>query len=263
MVPAASARSGLDALPEWAAVLPARVAGIVPTKAHDADGGFDPDLVVAPKDQRRMDRFILFALVAAAEAMAQAAWTPSDAHSMERTATVIASGIGGFPAIVEAVRTTDQRGVRRLSPFTVPSFLANLAAGHISIRYGFKGPLGAPVTACAAGVQAIGDAARLIRANEADIAVCGGTEACMNIVSLGGFAAARSLSTGFNETPAQASRPFDTSRDGFVMGEGAGVLVIEELGHALARGAIPVAELVGYGTTADAHHITSGPEDGD
>ena len=225
--------------------------------------GFDPDLVVPPKDQRRMDRFILFALAAASEAIAQAAWIPSDAHAMERTATVIASGIGGFPAIVEAVRTTDQRSVRRLSPFTVPSFLANLAAGHISIRYGFKGPIGTPVTACAASVQAIGDAARLIRAGEADVAICGGSEACIDLVSLGGFAAARALSTSFNDTPARASRPFDRDRDGFVMGEGAGILVIEELAHALRRGAKPIAEIVGYGTTADAHHITSGPEDGE
>ena len=209
-----------------------------------------------------MDRFILFGLAAAEEALAQAKWKPVSETDRLRTATIIASGIGGFPAITEAVRTVDRKGVRRLSPFTVPSFLVNLAAGHISIRYGFKGPLGAPVTACAAGIQAIGDAARLIRANEADVAVCGGTEACMNVVSLGGFAAARSLSTGFNETPARASRPFDLLRDGFVMGEGAGILVIEELNHALARGAKPLAELVGYGTTADAHHITSGPEDG-
>ncbi|WP_315802357.1 beta-ketoacyl-ACP synthase II [Bradyrhizobium sp. SZCCHNS3002] len=256
-------RSGLVALPEWARVLPARVGGIVPTQADDPDGGFDPDSVVAPKDQRRMDRFILFALAAASEAMAQAAWVPSDAHSKERTATVIASGIGGFPAIVEAVRTSDQRGVRRLSPFTVPSFLANLAAGHVSIRYGLKGPIGTPVTACAASVQAIGDAARLIRSGDADIAVCGGAEACIDLVSLGGFAAARALSTGFNETPARSSRPFDRGRDGFVMGEGAGILVIEELEHALRRGAKPLAEIVGYGTTADAYHITSGPEDGD
>jgi 3-oxoacyl-[acyl-carrier-protein] synthase II len=256
-------RSGLRALPAWAAALPARVAGIVPTKADDPEGGFDPDLGASPKDQRKMDRFILFALVAAAEAITQAAWTPADAHAMERTATVIASGIGGFPAIVEAVRTTDQRGVRRLSPFTVPSFLANLAAGHISIRYGFKGPIGAPITACAASVQAIGDAARLIRSGEADVAVCGGAEACIDLVSLGGFAAARALSTDFNETPERASRPFDRERDGFVMGEGAGVLVIEELDHALHRGAKPIAEIIGYGTTADAHHITSGPEDGD
>src|SRR6185503_11578350 len=134
---------------------------------------------------------------------------------------------------------------------------------HISIRYGFKGPVGTPVTACAASVQAIGDAARLIRAGEADVAICGGAEACIDLVSLGGFAAARALSTGFNDHPEQASRPFDRDRDGFVMGEGAGVLVIEDLDHALARGATPVAEFVGYGTSADAHHMTSGPEDGE
>jgi len=258
-----SGRSGLRALPDWAAILPARVAGLVPDKAEDTQGGFDPELAASPKDQRKMDRFILFALVAAAEAIVHAGWTPADAHACARTATVIATGIGGFPAIVEAVRTTDQRGVRRLSPFTVPSFLPNLAAGQISIRYGFKGPLGAPVTACAASVQAIGDAARLIRSGEADLAVCGGTEACIDLVSLGGFAAARALSTGFNEMPEHASRPFDRDRDGFVMGEGAGVLVIEALEHARARDAEPIAELVGYGTTADAHHITSGPEDGE
>src|SRR6478735_2073662 len=248
-------RSGLRRLPDSIVeTLPAKVAGAVPTKAEDAEGGFDPDSAIAPKDQRKMDRFIQFALVAAKEALEQAGWAPTDDVQRERTATVIASGIGGFPAIAEAVRITDTRGVRRLSPFTIPSFLVNLAAGHVSIDHGFKGPIGAPVTACAAGVQAIGDAARLIRAGEADVAVCGGTEACMNIVSLGGFAAARSLSTGFNDRPAEASRPFDTARDGFVMGEGAGMLVIEELEHALARGATPLAELVGYGTTSDAHH---------
>jgi len=257
-------RSGIRRLPDsMVGDLPAKVGGVVPAVEEDPDVGFDPDAVMAPKDQRKVDRFILFGLAAAQEALTQAGWTPVSEADRLRTATIIASGIGGFPAITEAVRTVDQRGVRRLSPFTVPSFLVNLAAGHISIRYGFKGPLGAPVTACAAGIQAIGDAARLIRGNEADIAVCGGTEACMNIVSLGGFAAARSLSISFNETPAQASRPFDTGRDGFVMGEGAGILVIEELDHALARGARPLAELVGYGTTADAHHVTSGPEDGD
>jgi 3-oxoacyl-[acyl-carrier-protein] synthase II len=238
------------------------VAGIVPDTVEDSEAGFDPDIAVARKDQRKMDRFILFAMTAAAEAIAQAGWTPEDAASRERTATVIASGIGGFPAIVEAVRTTDHRGIRRLSPFTVPSFLVNLAAGHISIRYGYQGPLGAPVTACAASVQAIGDAARLIQAGEADIAICGGTEACIDLVSLGGFAAARALSTSFNDTPSRASRPFDRDRDGFVMGEGAGILVIEDLQHAEARGAKPLVELVGYGTSADAYHMTSGPEDG-
>jgi 3-oxoacyl-[acyl-carrier-protein] synthase II len=257
-------QSGLRALSEKiSADLGARIAGLVPDKTDDADAGFDPDTVVARKDQRKMDRFILFAMVAAAEAIAQAGWAPADAQSLERTATVIASGIGGFPAIVEAVRITDARGIRRLSPFTVPSFLVNLAAGHISIRYGYKGPIGAPVTACAAGVQAIGDAARLIRAGEADVAVCGGAEACIDLVSLGGFAAARALSTGFNDMPTRASRPFDRDRAGFVMGEGAGILVIEELQHALDRGARPIAEIIGYGTTADAYHVTSGPEDGE
>ncbi|MFO0994920.1 MAG: beta-ketoacyl-ACP synthase II [Hyphomicrobiales bacterium] len=255
-------RSGLRALPAWAESLPAKVAGLVPSQAEDPEGGFDPEAVAPAKDQRRMDRFILLALAAAAQALAQAQWPPADADASERTATIIATGIGGFPAIVEAVRTTDQRGIRRLSPFTVPAFLPNLAAGHVSIKHGFKGPIGAPVTACAASVQAIGDAARLIRNGEADIAVCGGTEACVDLVSLGSFAAARALSTSFNDTPEQASRPFDRDRDGFVMGEGAGILVIEDLDHAQARGVRPIAEIIGYGTTADAHHITSGPEDG-
>ncbi|MGF6178936.1 beta-ketoacyl-ACP synthase II [Ensifer sp. 4252] len=256
-------KSGIRRLPDdIVGDLPAKVGGVVPSMNEDAEGGFNPDTVLPPKDQRKIDRFILFALAAAEEALAQARWRPNSEEDRLRTATIIASGIGGFPAITDAVRTVDQKGPRRLSPFTIPSFLINLAAGQVSILHGFKGPLGAPVTACAAGVQAIGDAARLIRANEADIAICGGTEACMNTVSLGGFAAARSLSAGFNDTPELASRPFDMLRDGFVMGEGAGVLVIESLSHALARGAQPLAELVGYGTTADAHHITSGPEDG-
>ncbi|BAS39031.1 3-oxoacyl-[acyl-carrier-protein] synthase [Klebsiella oxytoca] len=209
-----------------------------------------------------MDRFIEFALMAAEEALTQAGWRPVDDDSQQRTATIIASGVGGFGAIADAVRTTDTRGPRRLSPFTAPSFLANMAAGHISIRHGFRGPLGAPITACAAGVQAIGDAARLIRSGEADIAICGGTEAAIDRVTLGCFAAARALSTGFSENPAEASRPFDRDRDGFVMAEGAGLLVIESLEHALARGATPLAELVGYGTSADAWHLTAGPEDG-
>ena len=168
-------RSGIRTLPEAiTADLSAKVGGQVPDVAVDPEGGFDPDRVAPRKEQRKMDRFILFALLAADEAIAQANWKPEDARSRERTATVIASGIGGFPAIADAVRTTDIKGIRRLSPFTVPSFLVNLAAGHISIRYGFEGAIGAPVTACAAGVQAIGDAARLIRAGEADIAICGG-----------------------------------------------------------------------------------------
>ena len=259
-------RSGITVLPEAVTEgVPAKVAGRVLPLSEDPEGGWDVDAVVSPKDQRKMDRFIPFALGAADQALAQAGWpmVGGDEAARARTATVIASGIGGFGAIADAVRTTETRGPQRLSPFTVPSFLVNLAAGQVSIRHGLKGPLGAPVTACAASVQAIGDAARLIRSGEADVAVCGGSEAAIDRVSLGGFAAAKALGTAFNDTPEQASRPFDAQRDGFVMGEGAGMLVIEALDHALARGAQPLAELVGYGTSADAYHITSGPEDGD
>lgn len=256
-------RSGLRNLPDAVvADLPTRVGGSVPTVEEDAEAGFDPDRATPPKEQKKMDRFIMFAMEAARQALEQAGWHPADAESQERTAIIIGSGVGGFGAIADAVRTTDSRGPRRLSPFTIPSFLVNLAAGHVSIQHCLKGPLGAPVTACAAGVQAIGDAARLIRAGEADIAVCGGAEASIDRVSLAGFAAARALSSGYNDTPEKASRPFDSGRDGFVMGEGAGLLVIESLEHALARGAKPLAELVGYGTTADAYHLTAGPEDG-
>jgi len=254
--------SGLVRLPDSvAADLPARVGGVVPGKDDDP-AGFDPTVAIAPKDLKKMDRFIQFAMVAAAEAVGHAGWRPQDGREQERTATVIASGVGGFPAMMEAARTVAERGTRRLSPFIVPSFLANLAAGQVSIAHGFKGPLGAPVTACAAGAQAIGDGARMIRADEIDVAVCGGSEACIDTVSLAGFAAARALSTGFNDRPSAASRPFDRQRDGFVMGEGAGIVVIEALEHALLRGATPLAEMVGYGTTADAYHMTSGPEDG-
>ena len=257
-------QSGLRRLPEvFTEGLAAKVGAMVPTLSEDPLAGFDPDAVVSTKEQKKMDRFILFAIAAAKEALLQANWAPETAEQQERTATIIASGIGGFPAIVDAVRTTDERGPRRLSPFTIPSFLVNMAAGHVSINFGFKGPLGAPVTACAAGVQAIGDAARLIRCGEADIAICGGAEATIDRVSLGGFAAARALSSAFADDPEAASRPFDVDRDGFVMGEGAGILVIESLEHALARGATPIVELVGYGTSADAYHLTAGPEDGD
>ncbi len=238
------------------------VGGLVPMISEDPLAGYAPEQVITVKERKKMDRFIEFALVAANEALAQAGWHPDNEQQKERTATIIASGVGGFGAIAKAVRTSDEKGPGRLSPFTAPSFLANMAAGHISIQHGFKGPLGAPVTACAAGVQAIGDAARLIRSGEADIAVCGGTEAAIDRVTLGCFAAARALATGFDQCPEQASRPFDKDRSGFVMAEGAGVIVIESLEHALKRGATPLAELVGYGTSADAWHLTAGPEDG-
>lgn len=256
-------KSGITRLPDTlAAGSPVNIAGWIKPAESDPLLGLDLSQHINPKELRRIDRFIQFALIAAEEAIQQAGWHPQSEAESERTATIIASGIGGFPAIAQAVRKGEQEGVDRLSPFTIPSFLVNLAAGQVALKHQFKGPLGAPVTACAAGVQAIGDAARLIHANEADIVICGGAEACIDKVSLGGFAAAKALSTAFADTPERASRPFDKDRDGFVMGEGAGILVIESYEHAMARGATPIAELVGYGTTSDAYHITSSPEDG-
>jgi 3-oxoacyl-[acyl-carrier-protein] synthase II len=257
-------QSGIRRLPN--SLVPdvaSKIAGAVPTKVADPEAGFDPNQTVSVKDQKRMDRFIQFAIAAADEAIAQARWSPATDQERTRTATVIASGIGGFHTMMQATRITDTRGVRKLSPFTVPAFLVNLASGQVSIRHGFRGPVGAPVTACAASIQALGDGARLIRCGEADIAVCGGAEACIERVSLGSFAAAHALSTHFNEQPQRASRPFDTERDGFVMSEGAGMAVIEALEHAVARGAEPIAELVGYGTTSDAYHIAAAPPDGE
>lgn len=243
--------------------LPAKVGGTVQDRTADPEGGFAPEISIPSKELKKMDRFIQMAMIAADEALADAGWVPQTDHQCERTATIIASGIGGFLGLANAVRIGETPGVRRLSPFTIPSFLSNLAAGQISIKHRFRGPLGCPVTACAASVQAIGDAMRLIRAGEADIVLAGGAEAAFDKVSLGGFSAARALSTGFNERPTGASRPFDRDRDGFVMGEGAAMLVVEALDHALARGAHPIAEIIGYGTTADAYHMTAGPDDGD
>ncbi len=240
--------------------LPAHIAGLVPDIADDP-AGLDVDEVISSKERRKVDLFTIYALAAAEQALSQAGWKPTDEADKERTATIVGTGIGGLPVITAAKETMDARGYRRLSPFVVPAFLANLAAGNLSIRYGFRGPLGTPVTACAAGLQAIGDAMRLILTGEADIALAGGTEACVDPLGLGGFAAARALST-LNEAPQKASRPFDKDRDGFVMGEGAGLVVLETLEHAQARGATPLVEITGYGTSADAHHLTAGPEDG-
>ena len=242
--------------------LSCQIAGLVPSKATDADG-FDPLDFVDAKDIKKMDAFIQYGMGAASEAIAQAGWRPETDADKEATATIIATGVGGFPAMTEAALTLRDRGARRLSPFLVPSFLANLAAGWISIRNGFKGPLGSPVTACAAAAQAIGDGMRLIRTGEAEVAVVGGAEGSIDPVTIGGFAAARALATSFNDRPEEASRPFDRDRDGFVLAEGAAVLVIEKLSHALRRGAQPLATLVGYGTSADAHHLTASPPDGE
>lgn len=238
-----------------------RIAGLVPSHTQDPDG-FAPETVMEPKDLRRTDLFIHYAMAAAKEALDQAGWHPQSAEQGMRTATLIGTGVGGVPAITGAAETIRTAGVRRLSPFVVPSFLPNLAAGQVSIRFGFHGPTGAPVTACAASAQAIGDAMRMICAGEVDIALCGGAEACVDPVAIGGFTAAKALSFNFNDEPQRASRPFDTEHDGFVLAEGAAMLVIERLGHAQQRGARPLAIVSGYGTTTDAHHVTAGWPDG-
>ncbi|MCP4385384.1 MAG: beta-ketoacyl-ACP synthase II [Hyphomicrobiales bacterium] len=240
--------------------LPTRIAGQVPAIAEDPSG-LDHQAIVSVKDRKKLDLFTLYALAAADEALDQAAWHPTTQREKDRTAMVIGTGIGGFPVVTEAVRTLDTRGFRRLSPFVVPAFLGNLAAGHISIRYGFRGPIGAPVTACAAGLQAIGDGMRLITTDEADVVLAGGTEGCIDRLAIAGFNAARALSTR-NDEPEHASRPYDRDRDGFVLAEGAGLVVLERLSHALSRDATPLVALAGYGTSADAYHLTAGPPDG-
>lgn len=239
-----------------------RIAGEVPSIQEDPQGGFSVDDVLEPRDQRRMDRFIHLAIAAADEALRHAGFQAKSDREKNRSGIIIGTGVGGFPAMTEATRVVDEKGPRRVSPFLVPSFLANLASGQISIRHGLKGPSGAPVTACAASLQAIGDATRLIRCGEADLMVAGGTEACIDKVSFAGFSAAKAMSTR-NDDPASASRPFDQDRDGFVMGEGAGVLILEAEEHALARGAKPLAVVSGYGTSSDAYHVTAGSPDGD
>ena len=240
----------------------AKIAGVVPKKDDD-QFGFAAEDHIAPKDIKKMDLFIQYGIAAANEALSQAGWAPATDEEKERSATIIATGVGGFPAMTAATRTIDTRGPRRLSPFVVPSFLANLAAGHISILHQLKGPIGAPVTACAASAQAIGDGMRMIMTGEADVAVCGGAEACVDPVSIGGFAAARALATDFNDTPEIASRPFDKNHAGFVLSEGAAVLVLERLSHAQKRGAEPLAVLSGYGTSGDAFHLTASAPDGE
>ncbi|ALM52572.1 beta-ketoacyl-ACP synthase II [Halomonas huangheensis] len=254
--------SGIGSITRFATDdLPIKIAGLVPDISADPEAGFDIDQVADPRERRKQDLFSLYALAAAEEALQQANWFPDNAADQSATATIVGTGIGGFPTITQAQQTLTERGHRRLSPFTVPAFLANMAAGQLSIRYGLRGPLGCPVTACAAGLQAIGDGMRLIRSGEAEIALVGGAESCVDPLSLAGFNALKALSTE-QQQPASASRPFDQSRNGFVMGEGAGLMVIETLEHARQRGATPLAVISGYGTSADAWHITAGPEDG-
>ncbi|HJS32481.1 MAG TPA: beta-ketoacyl-ACP synthase II [Alphaproteobacteria bacterium] len=241
--------------------LPAKIAGMVP-RGETSSGSFNPDDWVPPKDQRKNDEFIIFAIAAAAQAVEDSGWKPEDEEGRERTGVMIGSGIGGLPVIYEASLTLKERGPRRLSPFFIPSSLINLASGQVSIRYGFKGPNHAVVTACSTGAHAIGDAARLIQFEDADVMVAGGTEAAVCRLGIAGFAAARALSTKFNDDPPKASRPWDQGRDGFVMGEGAGVVVLEEYEHAKKRGAKIYAEVVGYGMSGDAYHVTAPSEDG-
>jgi len=229
----------------------------------DIAGSFDPDQVMSSKDQRRVDDFILYAMAAADEAVKDSGWTPEDEHERERTGVIIGSGIGGLNSIADTAIELHEKGPRRVSPFFIPSALINLAAGQVSIRYGFKGPNHAVVTACATGAHAIGDASRLIMFGDADVMIAGGAEAAICKLGIAGFIACRAMSTDFNDTPEKGSRPYDKDRDGFVMGEGAGCLVLEEYEHAKARGAKIYAEVMGYGLAGDAYHITAPASDGD
>jgi len=256
-------RSGIRSIQSFdVSDLPAKIAGQVP-KGDTASGLFNADDFVPVKEQKKMDEFIVYAIAAAAEAVADSGWVPPDDEARERTGVMIGSGIGGLEAIYDASVTLHERGPRRLSPFFIPSALINEASGHVSINYGFRGPNHSVVTACSTGAHAIGDASRLIGFDEADIMVAGGAEAAVCRLGMAGFAACRALSTGFNDTPETASRPFDKGRDGFVMGEGAGIVVLEELEHAKARGAKIYAEIVGYGMSGDAYHMTAPSETGD
>ncbi len=227
------------------------------------EGSFDPDAVMSPKDQRRIDDFILYAVAAADEAVRDSGWMPQDEKDRTRTGVIIGSGIGGLSTIEQTAIELHEKGPRRVSPFFIPSALINLASGQVSIRFGFKGPNHSVVTACATGAHAIGDASRLIQAGDAEVMVAGGAEASVCTLGIAGFIACRALATAFNDAPEKASRPWDSARDGFVMGEGSGVLVLEEYEHALARGAKIYAEVTGYGLSGDAYHITAPASDGD
>jgi 3-oxoacyl-[acyl-carrier-protein] synthase II len=253
--------SGLRAIEHFdVSDLSAKIAGIIPR--GDGVGEFNPDSVCPAKDRRRMDDFIIYGLAAAMEAVEDSGWMPEDEESRERTGVMIGSGIGGLPSIATAALTLHEGGARKISPFFIPASLINLVSGHLSIKYGFKGPNHAVVTACSTGAHAIGDASRIIQFGDADVMVAGGAEGAVCRLGMAGFAAARALSTNFNDTPTKGSRPYDKDRDGFVMGEGAGVVVLEEYEHAKARGAKIYGEIIGYGMSGDAYHITAPAEDG-
>jgi len=241
--------------------LPAKIAGQVPSGSA-SEGKFNADEWISTKDQRKMDRFIIYAVAAADQAVADSGVAPQTDEESERVGVMIGSGIGGLETIYNGSITLKEQGPRRVTPFFIPAALINLASGHVSIKYGFRGPNHAPVTACSTGAHAIGDAARLIMHGDCDVMVAGGAEAAVSRIGIAGFSAARALSTNYNDTPEKASRPWDKDRDGFVMGEGAGIVVLEEYERAKRRGATIYAELVGYGMSGDAHHITAPADDG-
>lgn len=241
--------------------LPCQIACSIPRGT--GEGEFDADAWMEPKEQRKVDPFIVYAMAAAKQALDDADWHPSSYEDQIVSGVLIGSGIGGIGGIHDASLLLEERGPRRISPFFIPGRLINLASGYVSIEHGLKGPNHAVVTACSTGAHAIGDAARLIALGDADVMVAGGTESPINRLSLAGFAACRALCTAFNDDPTRGSRPYDRDRDGFVMGEGAGIVVLEEYEHAKARGARIYAEVIGYGLSGDAYHITAPSEDGD
>ncbi len=241
-----------------------KIAGIIPRSDSETpeNGAFNPDLFMEPKEQRKVDIFITYGMAAAKEAIEDSGWKPADEESQNRTGVLIGSGIGGLDEIYKTSTLMNEKGPRRISPFFVPAALINLTSGHVSIKYGYRGPNHSVVTACATGTHAIGDAARLIMLDDADVMIAGGAEGAVCRIGVAGFAAARALCTAYNDNPEAASRPWDKDRDGFVIGEGAGVVVLEEYEHAKKRGAKIYGEIIGYGLSGDAHHITSPAEDG-
>src|SRR5947199_683058 len=242
--------------------LTSRIACLIP-RGDCSNGTFNPYQWMEPKDQRKVDDFIIFAMCAARQALDDADWHPSNEEDRCATGTMIGSGIGGLSGIADTALLLNERGPRKVSPFFIPGRLINLASGYVSIAHGLKGPNHAVVTACSTGAHAIGDASRLIALGDADVMVAGGTESPINRLAMAGFCAWRALSTGFNDTPEKASRPYDRDRDGFVMGEGAGVVMLEDYDSAKARGARVYAEVRGYGLSGDAYHITAPEENGD
>ena len=258
-----AAQSGIRSIQSFdTSDLATKIAGEVPV-GDRAHGHFNADVYLAAKDQRKLDKFLIFGIAAAEQAVEDAGWKPQDDESRNRTGVMIGAGIGGLQTIYETSLVLKERGPRRVSPFFIPSALINLASGQVSIKYGFKGPNHSVVTACATGAHALGDAARLIQLEDADVMVAGGAEAAICRIGIAGFNACKALSTDFNDSPTEASRPWDKRRDGFVMGEGAGCVVLEEYEHAKKRGAKIYAEIIGYGLSGDAYHITAPSEDGD